>query len=429
MRSIFYFSLGVLLAFGLFWPAAGFAVSWTQQSQYQHYSNDSCYVGSSSLTIAGAGYSKTIDLSNDGSINYYLYNKDQIFDPVGTTSSLACTYGFWRSTDPYNWWAGANFTYNAVTYPNRVYRVVDTNPGGTGYCKLEYSDDYVVPDPAHCSDNSISGDETGQDCGGSCTPDCVISCPDDYEGLIEIGETEISICQRLIPTDIYGNCPAGFTKFGSGGTIQCMDEVEPVSAAAGETTTAIQTANGWYELPQNYTPGTFNVIGTYDYSVTDNQDGTSTVVEVSGSTQTGANPSETTTTKTTIINTSTGQPISSETVVEGTLDPTENPANYDTEFGTVPVVNIPTMTNPDITNYYTDPDYTVLDDAINETGILNIFEDTEVETESSMCTVDFGIVYGRQITANFCNYQSQLETIGSILYFLAYVAGLILLVS
>ena len=165
---------------------------------------------------------------------------------------------------------------------------------------------YVVLAPAqpdHCTDELISGDELGYDCGGSCSSVCVATCRPGTDMYTDVsGNTS---CITEVPADNYGNCP---------------NLVDWYYYPASETEAAFCSSveDAWMSdapvtLPAVQDPWTKETTSTTSYSVgvVDNGDGTSTKTETTSIVNPDGGTVQDSTSS--IIDNSTGDVISSST--------------------------------------------------------------------------------------------------------------------
>jgi hypothetical protein len=163
-----------------------------------------------------------------------------------------------------------------------------------------------TPDPDHCSNSVKDEDEEGIDCGGSCSAECVLNCPDgtELQGMYVTGEPWR--CVQTYQPDNYGNCES-FNDYIING--QCEKYTEPY--ASFEEVTQPPVTDPWTQT------STMNI--STSESIVDNQDGTKTKTTTTTTTTTLESGVETTvTTKTDIIDSATEDLISTSTDVETT---------------------------------------------------------------------------------------------------------------
>ena len=120
------------------------------------------------------------------------------------------------------------FANSQILYKNKVSNTIFKNNTGSLMFKENSS---IIPDVPTCIDGIQNGDETGVDCGGSCTP-CSSSNPDngiqdDFESCIPLTTTPVSavtLSQLTTMTNtrfvIDGNINASNATIGSGNTIE-----------------------------------------------------------------------------------------------------------------------------------------------------------------------------------------------------------------
>lgn len=189
-------------------------------------------------------------------------------------------------------------------------------PNGSNY-DWYYKDvyDYSCEDPTpqeplHCSDNVMSGDELGIDCGGSCSETCGDGCPEGYTLVLVPGGDPY--CYKTIDPNSYADCPPGFDLVYFAGEPQCRIESDTILMGESEDPPPDPTSNPW--------PGVDEVTTDTISSTVDNGDGTET--ETTTTTTTTTNNDDTSSTSTTITTTTkdstTGDIISTGTV---TTDP------------------------------------------------------------------------------------------------------------
>jgi len=316
MMRLYYFSLGLLLAFLIFWVPYAQGETWSTPSgtttggyNIRNYpTNDVCKIWVPANTPGSSQDTTPLNYLSAGSI----------FNPTATTSAIG---GAFLRTSTGLLWKSSGWSHNETTYPNRVFKVDEYFVGGTTYiCQFKYSDDYSAV-PAHCSDNGISGDESGIDCGGSCPSSCVQSCPEDFTKMCEIGDTNCW-CEKWVPADAYGNCPYQYGLNGlvtyNGSQKMCGYETSTGLAKAGISSEDVAAIYNWNSLPSGAvgSGGTFNVVSMYDASSVDNGNGTSTTIGTTSTTGTsGAGGTTSSTSQTTaIVNQATGAIVSSSTI-------------------------------------------------------------------------------------------------------------------
>jgi len=375
MRSAFYFIFGVFLSCCLFWPTSSFAVvngvlptiieqngacrEWTWEIKY----DSSCYTTAQAITNP---FSVTIG----SMVIYYVHTSESTTDTC-TGDQRTKFYGTPRS----------------VTCPSS--------------------------EPAHCSDSSVSGDEEGFNCGGSCTAECDICCAtgDSY-----IQTTEIQ-CVNNQSTDIYGNCPAGFDKTYNTNTnpwtvTGCAKNYNEV--LADDCSHITPNSPGGF-----VTSGTFNIVSMYDVATVDNQDGTSTVTETTTTTNANGTTTETVTEK--IVNNTTNNVVTSTSTTTGELSAEETPGNYNLNVTDTPSDGLIPEGIVPITNSFSG----FLTDAISNNAASGIIENSGITTTSPSCSVS-ATVWGSAFTLDFCNQQitNFLELIGTFVVGFGYILAL-----
>jgi len=425
MRSTLFFSLGILLAFLLFWPGSAFAL----------YCED--YPLISTSTSSSGTYRAAVG------VNYTWSMSSNIVQNVCSTANTSPVYHSQYHTIYANP-GDANVTHMHLKVITGGGPETDCNDGAWGKLKSgrlmeatktgsctptpaatcsdgiqnqgETGIDCGGPcgscEPATCQNTVMDGDETGINCGGSCDAACEEYCPTDYElGVLIGGGFE---CVKSADKDVYGNCPVGYTDMAT----FCKHTTAAILAAT-QPSEAVITSAGWYELPADFSPGTFNVVSMYDYSTVDNQDGTETRTE----TVTTTNADGTTSTQTTsaIVNQSTGAVVSQTKDTTGETPIEETPENYNLSVSDVPSDGlIPSGIVPDETSFTG-----FLTDAIYNNAASGIIENSGITTASPSCSVS-ATVWGSPFTLDFCNQQITdfLELIGTFVVGFGYIIAL-----
>lgn len=304
MRRTLWFSVGVFVAFCLFWPGSAAAETWTTWHDYtKAHTGVTCgiYSGGSRLVAEGSPVIGSGSSYNNG------YRRSSGVDVIGGLFTTAS---------------------------NTYYRATQT----TTICRVERSTDYSPPptEPATCQNDVKDGDEVGYDCGGSCLAECSAYCPSNEYAVYNVNGVQTCIATRT--ANSFGQCPSV-----GGATANSYD---PATKECGYSQNALVAKSGlladdpdlvsysddmnWYELPDEYTPGTFNVVNTYDYSTVDNLDGTSTTTETKTETKTDTAGNSTTTTyvTNTTTNNTTGAVLDRDETITGEVAPEDNPANF-----------------------------------------------------------------------------------------------------
>jgi len=234
---------------------------------------------------------------------------------------------------------------------------VDNDGDGFGdywdLCPTEPGTDAGCPaEPSTCQNGVQDGDETGQDCGGSCVIECSEVCPPGYQWLTDDCQGGGSKCTWLYSGDVYGGCQPGsygldtycsdspYVQDGSFSDY-CISFADTVSQAAdpdadpsepspdnpaGNTSDTSQATDPPTQ-PAQETQSTDTQI-----SETDNGDGTVTRVTnitINKTSPSGSGTTTTETTRTEVIDSATGKVLSSNETTNTTLPPEENPDNYD----------------------------------------------------------------------------------------------------
>jgi len=410
MNKILYFSIGVFLAFCLFWPAVGHAGNVTigshpfcWRSAAGTWSNSAAtgiYQWYTSINPDGYRYAQTENsFASNYTTGYFklpasaTYGTNACRD-YATANSIGAAHYFTYS----EWMAGQGVPAPTYNYP------VPTEPP-------------PPPEPAHCSNTTKDGDETGVNCGGSCLASCSKYCPIGYElGLIIGGGYE---CSKAIDPDQFGNCPAGWLQMGT----FCKSVADPIDAADPQLLTEpVLTSSGWYQLPAEYTPGTFNVVNMSSFDTVDNQDGTHTVTETKTTSGPGSSTSTTITSNT--YNTTTGQLVGSTSTTTGETSPEENPGNYnysvsDTESDGL----IPSGILPEEQSFSG-----FLDSTISNNPGLAIIGNSGLETSSAACSIS-GQIMGQTFSISFCDplYSDALSALGALLVSFCYLLAIFLI--
>ena len=174
-------------------------------------------------------------------------------------------------------------------------------------------------DPATCSDYEKTEGEDGIDCGGACSTACKTYCPQGTKLFTDH-------CYHETAPDKFGNCPDGY-----GRAI-----VDGVVTMCSKNVGAAVVANPSYvedhpEVTDEYVGGSFSVghfeTGTTtSTTITDNGDGTSTVVKDKTTTNPDGSTSHSKTTSR--VDNATGNVINSHGTTDGTKPVEDNPDNY-----------------------------------------------------------------------------------------------------
>lgn len=278
------------------------------------------------------------------------------------------------------------------------------------------------PDPSHCSDGSKSGDEYGIDCGGSCGSQCQEYCP---EGTANVTYRDEPGCWEKINTDQYGNCPLGWTK-GDQLYSKAEDPTASTWCAKNHDPYLAGEPQPDQVAPDPWKSGTFSVVTSEGPATTvDNGDGTSTTSKTTTTTTTGADgtSSTSTTTEETIIDNATGNKISSGTRTEGEVPPTENPGNYDYSLPEVGEYD------KDLGEYEGKEVVFTENKALTESDFFQTLRNLHISTSGGTSSVDFS--YGGTTISYDLNKPwlvDALEKLGSILVFVSYVTGFMIIV-
>lgn len=400
MRSAFYFSVGVFLAFCLFWPGGAFAADTVvYEANYWcgHKKNLSDTV--TNWTYGGAT-SKLMRRANDAPTNpgelYFYSGGYNIY--IDSWYPFYASYGNVSVTACYN-------NHNSLGTPIPYTSSTPWEPPPS--------------EPAHCSNNSLDPEETGVDCGGACTlRPCNTYCPEGYT-LYSYGEgVTVYSCEKRTASDANMLCPSGFTLTTmTDGSKQCVDVKPTISAdEASSISEQYKDDLNWYKLPEEYTQGTFNIMKSVSYSSTDNGNGTTTYTEVEN--VTNADGTTSTTTTSTTKDNSTGVTVSTSSSTTGTQSVEETQGNYDTAIpgiGALPGLELDTTIEA--------PEQKDL-----SSGLLHFFEgmplvsmvqSLTVENTSLQCSFDIAdwdlAKFGVPLTINLCPWESTLRGLGAVL--------------
>ncbi len=156
-------------------------------------------------------------------------------------------------------------------------------------------------DPATCSDGTKTEGEDGVDCGGSCSDECIKSCPTG-EKLFKTSDADIYYCATVTAPDSNGVCTSGIPNASgtqchkidfSGLLISDQDYIDSINNSTDSSDSPV--SDGAYNyLDSN--PATSNTSTTTQ--TTTNPDGSTTITKTEKTTKSNGSTS-TTTTKTT----------------------------------------------------------------------------------------------------------------------------------
>jgi hypothetical protein len=336
----------------------------------------------------------------------------------------------------------------SISYRHCIWNPLD----GSGYVDgYEALDLWGTPsEPSYCSDNQISGDETGIDCGGSCSADCVLICPAGYSSI-----DGVCVADLKNIADPLGNCPVGYV------------------SVVGGCRLADPTVDGYYmsqdfyddnfslnppdDLPDGFTIGLHISPFKLDEIVIDNGDGTETATQEIFYIDDEGNPRKKILTVTRPLGSPTGTGFASVSglVLDTDID-TANGYIGTTESEIVETDNEDDVSNfvdenydynpsglgdPDTTEDYgtideseygENPDYETiknnLDPLLDDTE--NAIKNSQLLSTNPACMLQIPTMYGRSdLYFDFCKYESYFDTAGSFLVTLVYALGMIFLVE
>lgn len=352
----------------------------------------------------------------------YAATWQQAVDDPGmyTYSNQSCSYYL-------AWTSGPDITQsNAIimwrsptTYSHNTYT----------YAQLDH--DCIVLEPANCSNGTKDADETGIDCGGSCSDSCVTTCPDgSVLDSMTVDGQQVLYCKFTTASDNLGNCPLGYSpvketnQFGDTVVTGCFyDGGLPMDSSAdyAASNPPVSTA------PEALISGSFNTVHFSDTPVTtDNGDGTSTVTQQSSTTNSDGSSSVTTTT--TIINNSSGDTVSSTESTASTKAPEDTAENYnlqnisDGDFTGMGVTTDDVPDDPDISSWF--------NDQLNNNSIVSAITSINVSTANPVCSLS-GTVFGSPVEFSMCGsmFTDAFQMMGYILLFLAGISSYFIVVG
>lgn len=283
MKKITFFLLGFLISLAIFTPAHA----------YQTYcvNMDDSYYGTkhrfTDLSVSDSGsFSSTPSYTTWG---FYYVSSGKIY---------------WRNTSGWKIYDddGYNSSYTGYTCEELGYfSVVDISDPNNK--ETEYT-----TDPATCSNNVKDDDETGIDCGGSCSDECIISCP-EFAVYTSCSDCSVDddnypgVCLYNAATETDGSCPDGYIyddtdggcdRFASDILYSDQDYIDnSEDNLSTETSGSISSVLTDYYETNPDTSG-----ATTEISIVENEDGTYTTT----TTKTNTNSDGSYSTTTTVIN-------------------------------------------------------------------------------------------------------------------------------
>lgn len=288
-------------------------------------------------------------------------------------------------------------------------------------------------DPAHCSNKSKDYDETGIDCGGSCSAQCVSKCPNGTTTLTQLSGPlgpidTYGFCFAVTGRDAYGNCPMEGTNWfpatqNLNGVISktCISLPQlPIMAADSVTAGNLPT----FTPPPALAGGTLSVTttttsGNGSSTSTTTTSGDAGVGTGSGSGGAGSSSSSSSTTTTNGDGTTT-----TTTINNNSTAPEDNPGNY-----TMP--NVPGENKYDGAKDSDKPEKktinTLLNSWVNSSPLVGMVRSFTL-TGSGSPVVTGVTVYGRSVDFDFTRYDATFQILGGILVLIVHGFAILVVV-
>jgi hypothetical protein len=263
-------------------------------------------------------------------------------------------------------------------------------------------------EPGTCSNGQQDSDEVGIDCGGPCSATCEEICPPNTENLIGFDGQPGCFWYGL--KDNFGNCPDGTTAADDQGYPDaCYKSYSTILAVSGTEVDAVDDLN--------FTAGSLSTVEqVYPSAMTDNGDGTSSKTTITE--RVGPGGETTTTTKTDVIDNTTGEVLSSTTNTEQEIPIEENPDNYSYDIGDGD------LPDSEFVDLPAEKDFDSLFDQINSWNPFSNMDDEMKITVANPtcsfgCDIDLSSIYLGSHTLEFglCEYEWAFNAIGVVLNF------------
>jgi len=213
MRSAFWFSVGVFVAFCLFWPSQVRAVEpgtyfkpcQPSRSNEVWYVRDNALYGCYDYVAPGPSCTPYIGTFPQGT-------------GVGFSDSAICgnaPSGYVRMRTEQATLEGtcSGSITNSIKDGWEPVQDCGGPCGATAGCP--------PPQPESCSNGVKDSNELGIDCGSGCTNPCAEMCPEGYDKICELGENTNCSCVKWVDKDTMGNCPAGYGLNGNRTATRC----------------------------------------------------------------------------------------------------------------------------------------------------------------------------------------------------------------
>lgn len=300
-----------------------------------------------------------------------------------------------------------------------------------------------------CSNNEKDDGEIGIDCGGSCSAECELQCPEDYQVYYPVeGPPQ---CVKIQMPDPYGNCPSGFQieYWGENNDQKrCVRKIDPILGAPQTPQPTDLGGGGWGGgggLPpegvgKKRTPPEPEPIKPTAPEGT-GSNCTETETDITYDPKSGI--TYTKTTKTTKYYSGTncdGQYLGESEYTDTTATPGK-PTEPTGPSQPMPNPDDPSQYNFNPTlddegnilpgDYGAEPDWSTLRQDIKPIvdNVKNAILATTINTSNASCTLTLMTYKGKSITINLCPYENTLLVMGGFILTFAYISGFIFYVD